>query len=122
MLQLTWDRIDLVGRRSWAGRVGTASLARPAAHRGVVGRAERRLIAGAYGARRLAQLRDGAATRTSLPPKPLRRQRGRHNGRTLPRVPNGFSHEKRLKSRENLVERKGIEPSTFALRTRRSPS
>ena len=29
---------------------------------------------------------------------------------------------KGLKSRGKLVERKGIEPSTFALRTRRSPS
>jgi integrase len=30
--------------------------------------------------------------------------------------------QKRAKSSEKLVERKGIEPSTFALRTRRSPS
>jgi hypothetical protein len=30
--------------------------------------------------------------------------------------------KKRRKSRRKLVERKGIEPSTFALRTRRSPS
>lgn len=62
------------------------------------------------------------AQRTSLPPKRLWRLSAWHNGRTVNFGPQRRAHEKRLKSREKLVERKGIEPSTFALRTRRSPS
>jgi hypothetical protein len=46
----------------------------------------------------------------------------RSRGRTVRFPPESFASEKRLENEENLVERMGIEPTTFALRTRRSPS
>ena len=43
-------------------------------------------------------------------------------GASAPRIANGLMRQRFLSARRNLVERKGIEPSTFALRTRRSPN
>jgi len=54
-----------------------------------------------------------------LPPPPeITLEGGREHGRLL----SGHIQRTWLKNSAELVERKGIEPSTFALRTRRSPS
>jgi hypothetical protein len=42
--------------------------------------------------------------------------------RIVSRIANKLMQQRFLSAQRELVERKGIEPSTFALRTRRSPN